>query len=178
MKVKQFTKVGRITKSQGLDGAVKVILNAPYEDIYNHFDHLFIWEEGQMLPLFIDTVEMDGSGQLQIIFEDIDNPQDAANLSAREIFQDTARLGLLGHYAEVQQNLEELTSLQGLLIIDPQLSTQVKIEEIIEYPHQLMAVIQYNDQERLLPLDRSFIVSIDREKGTVNTQFPEGLFDL
>lgn len=53
-----------------------------------------------------------------------------------------------------------------------------EIDEVIEQPHQILAVIKMNQKDVLIPLHRDTLKEIDHKKGEVYVELPEGLLDI
>jgi 16S rRNA processing protein RimM len=53
-----------------------------------------------------------------------------------------------------------------------------KIQQVLEMPGQMMAVLEHHGREVMIPLNEAFVIKIDRKKKTVLFEIPEGLMDL
>ena len=53
-----------------------------------------------------------------------------------------------------------------------------KVERVEEFPQQLMAVISIDGSEKLIPLNESLIVELDRKNKMIRMNIPEGLFEI
>lgn len=53
-----------------------------------------------------------------------------------------------------------------------------EIEEVIEQPHQVLAVIKRNGKDVLIPLHEDTLKEIDHKNGEVYAELPEGLLDI
>ena len=171
-------QVGQIRKGHGLDGLVKMTLRTEFQHVTEQVDHFFIENNGQKLPLFIESYEQEGH-DLIIKFEDIDNPQDATQLAAKAVFMDKAVLSRLIDYTSQEKDLPfDPADLIGYMIKDVNMEAEIEILDVYEYPQQLMANVSIDGKEILLPLSDNLISSIDHDKKLINTEFPEGIFEL
>lgn len=178
MAIKEYVPIGQFVKSHGLIGVLRVGLKPGIEVILNDLNCIFIREGGQMLPLFLEYIEVIGTDYAFKI-EDIDQPQDASQLAAREIFVDKTWLSSQPSYQPAAYiNSLDLQDMVGFSIIDVALSEPLIIDDIQEFPQQIMAIVTFNSREIFLPLSDSFIVRIDHKQKKIWTEFPEGIFDL
>jgi len=176
--LKEFLQVGQIRKGHGLDGLLKMTLRPEFQHVTDQIDHFFVEDNGQKLPLFIEYYEQEG-GDLIIKFEDIDNPQDATQLAAKALFMDKAVLAKLIDYTTKEKDLPfDYADLIGYKILDITMKEELEILDIYEYPQQIMANIEINGKEILLPLSDNLIKKIDHGKKVITTEFPEGIFEL
>ena len=177
-KLKEYLQVGQIRKSHGLDGLIKMTLKADFTHVIDKTDHFFIEENGQKLPLFIEKQVFDGQDYI-VKFEDIDNPQDATQLSAKAIFMDKAVLEKLIDYKSKEKDLPfDITDLIGYVIKDNSLEDNLEIIDIQQFPRQVMATVELNGKEMFLPLSDELIALIDHNTKLISTAYPEGIFDL
>lgn len=170
--------MGQIRKGHGLEGHVKMTLKPEFQHVTDSIDHFFVEDNGQKLPLFIEYYEQEG-GDLIIKFEDIDNPQDATQLSAKAVFMDKKVLAGLIDYASKEKDLPfDYADLIGYKILDNNQSEGIEILDVYEYPQQIMANVEIDGKEILLPLSDELITKIDHDKKQIHTEFPEGIFEL
>ncbi|HEU0064865.1 MAG TPA: 16S rRNA processing protein RimM, partial [Flavisolibacter sp.] len=52
------------------------------------------------------------------------------------------------------------------------------VKEVIEQPHQVLCVIDYNDKEVYIPLHEETIKKIDKKKQQVIVALPPGLLEI
>ena len=177
-RLKEFLQVGQIRKGHGLDGLIKMTFKSEFEHVIEKVDHFFIEDNGQKLPLFIETYGNDGQDYI-VKFEDIDNPQDATQLAAKAIFMDKAVLAQLIDYKSKEKDLPfDPTDLIGYYIKDHLLEEVMEIIDVQQFPQQIMATVELNGKEMYLPLPDDLIEVIDHETKLIKTSYPEGIFDL
>ena len=90
-------------------------------------------------------------------------------LRSADILPDEARTIIIepGYERFTGYNIEDAT--HGLV---------GKIDEVIEMPQQMMAVVVYRGREILIPLNEQFIVTADEEQSVLHMDLPDGLLDL
>ena len=78
-------------------------------------------------------------------------------------------------YMAQSQNWDNMI---GYKISDITTNTIHVILELREFPQQIMAVINTDKKELLVPLNDEFIDDIDHDKRIIQMSLPEGLLDL
>jgi len=168
-----YYKVGKILKTHGLKGTLKV-----------RFDELFFSQIIQLKAIFIDNKKglepfiikdcsalHDGSYWLNL--EEIDNVDLAKPLSNKDIYMRAADLSC---YDEEGNFL--LPFAIGFQVLGNRNKQLGEIIDVIDSGHQFLAKINLNGREVLLPLIEAFIQHIDVENRTVKMKLPEGLLDI
>ena len=76
------------------------------------------------------------------------------------------------------QEISSFDQLVGFVIIDEIVGRVGTIEEVVEYPQQELAVVQYKGREVMIPLHEQLIESIDPKGRVIKMTLPEGLVDV
>ena len=63
-------------------------------------------------------------------------------------------------------------------ILDEKTNATYRIKRTEEYPQQLMAVIEHDGKEVLIPMHEQLIVDIERKSKVIRMNIPEGLLSL
>ncbi len=66
----------------------------------------------------------------------------------------------------------------GLTVMDKAKGNIGIIEDVLQFPQQKIAQINFNSTEILVPVNPHFIISIDSENKILNVDLPEGLVDV
>lgn len=170
-----YTLIGHTSKTHGIAGELGLKIEEQYQEDVIQVDVLFLSIHGKPLPYFVEEIRH--TDKLLVKLEDIDTKEAAQPLVAKEIYlRDTDLI------PEEQKQPIETGLVYGHLaqykIIAVETGPVGVIEEVLEYPQQEMAVVQYKGQEILLPLNEQFIVTIDETKKEVTMEFPAGLLNL
>ncbi len=166
------THIGYIGKAHGLEGRLKLVSEDAYLEDFTYLEVIFAEEKGGLVPYFIEDINFKGVPPL-IKFEDINTREQATKLANKKIYARNSDL----------QEREEKSPLQygayiGYTLHDEQLGELGKIEDIQAFPQQEIAFFQYNNEEKLIPLNDSLIISVDEEKQLIIVNLPEGLLDI
>ncbi len=170
MATPNIVKVGRLLKPHGLQGEIKVVFEDYTEESIVENGILFIKEAGSFVPYKIKQVR--GGGSAIMILFGINDRTAATRLSNKSIFADANKI------EAAEPDELEYEFLKGFDLIDKTFGSVGSIEDVLEYPQQEMALIQFQGSDILIPLNESFIQTIDQDKQTVLVQLPEGLLDL
>jgi 16S rRNA processing protein RimM len=170
----KLIKIGATQNPHGLKGELKVFIEEEYEDDFHNTDTVFLVYAGKSVPYFVESVR--GGNAMIVKFEGIDSIEAATRIAKKPL--EIRESDRIPEEERVVEMVESFDFLEGYTIIDVSLGQIAVIEEVIEMPQQEMAVIQYNNNERLVPLNDRLIVSIDDKTKTITMDLPEGLLDL
>lgn len=169
-----YTKVGFTQKSHGVKGEIKIKIHPEYIENVVDSDMVFIDQGGKKIPYFLESIR--GNGKLFIAkFEDVDSPEKAKRISSCELLLPDSAV------AEVQEEPEtelEFGYVAGYLLEDKDGVRIGKIEEVLDYPQQEMALVVKENKEILIPLHRNNIIEVDEKKQTIRVDIPDGLLEL
>ncbi|NUN99427.1 MAG: 16S rRNA processing protein RimM [Saprospiraceae bacterium] len=169
-----MVKIGRIGKAHGISGELKAFVEDAYWEDFLNAEILFLEIRGQHLPYFIEDIRSGNAVLLKL--EDLNTREDAQMLHGKDIYlrkedilPDEARTII------IEPGFERYT---GYNIEDEANGLIGKIEEVIEMPQQMMAVVVYRGREILIPLNEQFIVRADTGQSVLHMNLPDGLLDL
>lgn len=169
-----MVKIGRVGKAHGLLGEVKAFVEDAYWEDFLNAEIIFLEIKGQHLPYFVEDVR--AGNAVLVKLEDLNTREDAQMLNGKDIYlrsedilPDEARTIIIepGYERYTGYNIED--AVQGFV---------GKIEEVIEMPQQMMAVVVFRGREILIPLNEQFIVTADTEQSVLHMDLPDGLLDL
>lgn len=169
--MEEYIKVGRIGKVHGLKGELKLMVEDQFLMDVMQIEALFVEERGKKTPYFVDYLR--GKGSLILKLEDVENREAGALLTGKDVYARSEEI-------TVEEEIEDNTIygyLLGYTIIDAELGKLGNIESIEEYPQQEMALLTYNEQAFLIPLNEAFIERINESEQVVYMDLPEGLLE-
>ncbi len=167
-----YIQIGRVSKTHGIDGALKLKINERYFDDFAEAEVLFVELAGKHVPYFVE--EMRGGLDPIVKFEDLDQREEAQKLSGKVLYLRESDLLPM----EEESALEQFERYQGYTLVDETLGEIGPIDEIMEMPGQYMAACQYQGREVLIPLNKVFIKGVDVGQQVLKMDLPEGLLDL
>lgn len=167
-----MVSIGFCKKPHGIGGELKVQIEAEYLEDFLHAEVIFIEMGGKQVPYFVENIR--SGNEILIKLEDVNSREAASPLAAKEIF---LREKDLSPEEEDEEDFDYQDFI-GFQIIDTEAGMIGEIENIIEYPQQMMAVLQYQGREILIPLHENLIHDINIEDQTLLMNLPIGLLDL
>lgn len=173
--MQNYTLIGKTRKSYGIKGEMKLHINEEFlEDIFN-LKVVFLKISGKQVPYFVESVRTGNA--LLIKFEDINSPEETNAITSKEIYARTDDL------IPEEERMFEVEGLEfekylGYLIIDSEKGRVGAIKEVVEYPQQEMAVVEFEEREILIPLNKKLIASVNETKKELILNLPDGLLEL
>lgn len=163
--------LGRITGTHGVQGAIICHLDVDDTGKYKKMESLFIEINKQLVPFFVSKTTLRSSEAI-INLEDVKSIEDARELVGKSVFLPLTFLPPLKgdkfYYHE----------LRGFLVVDNTLGELGLINEVLEFPHQVIAGMIYKEKEVLFPVNDRFFVKIDHDAKRFYVDLPEGLVDI
>ena len=170
----KYVTIGYTKKAYGVKGQVKVVVEDRFLEDFVKSDFVFMDLLGKPAPFFIETIE--DMGDLLLKVEEIDTPQQANDIVAKNIY--LREKDLSNPIVEEPESDLEFSDLVGFLLADVEQGDIGTIKEIQEFPQQEIAVVEFEGKEIFIPLHEKLFTSIDEEGKKITLQLPEGLFDL
>lgn len=168
-----FTPIGKIKKSHGLKGELRVHIEDQFLPDFNKAKVIFLGNERSCIPYFILN---HGSGSNFIIkLEDVDSKEAAEAIGKQEILLPESNLTI----AEVEVSIEEEGN--NFLIGYELWNEDQAVGEILridEYPQQDMIICLVDNREILIPLHPALVVDLDEENKVLSMAIPDGLLEL
>ncbi len=166
-----YNSIGKIVASFGVKGDLILQHHLGKKTSLKGLEALFVeMIKGEMLPYFIQSAKIKSEDEIYLKLEGVDTKEAAQQLRQKEIWL-TEEVFL--KYAAKSSIL----SLLGYRLIDDGVDRGA-ILEIIEQPHQMLARIDLQGKEALIPLHGQTLDKIDKKKKEVHVVLPDGLLDV
>ncbi len=169
----QFVEVGFVRKAHGYKGEVKIAVEEPFEEDILNSPFLFIGMDGFMVPFKINSVNT--TKDIIIRFDRMDSSSETERIIGKNLF-------LLEHdIIHAKEHLGNQNLVNKFIdyqIHDKQSNATFSINDIREFPQQIMAVIELKGRELLVPFNDEFIERIDERRKVIYMDLPEGLLEL
>lgn len=172
-----YINIGKTKKVHGTRGDLRLqILEERVEDFMNS-DVVFLELNGKQVPFFIAEFTVKGTPMVR--FEDINSREEALPLTAKKMFlRQTDLLADDQRTLEVVDDSLKYSRYVGYKIVDITSGEVGLIKEIIEYPQQEMAEVDYKEKEIMIPMNAALIEKIDDKSRMIVMDLPEGMLDL
>ncbi|MFN8355784.1 MAG: ribosome maturation factor RimM [Spirosomataceae bacterium] len=164
-------ELGRIIKTHGLKGELGVFLDVDYPDEYEEIDSLFIEVKGQLVPYFIEEIQIRGNKAI-VKFEDINTWEQAKPLVGLTLYLTLDNLPKLEDGQFFYHEIMQAT------VVDTQLGALGKVEDVYQVINQDIIVMTYQGKEVLIPVNDHTIGTFDRTLHQLHVNLPEGLLDV
>ncbi|SEN24526.1 16S rRNA processing protein RimM [bacterium A37T11] len=171
MDIHDSFSIGYISKTRGLKGELQVFFEEEdYQDL--DLDVIFIDIDRRLVPFFVSSSKLHDNRTGYFFLEDVDHVDKAKALVRHTVY--------LPNSKKPVRDADDfrITDLKGYLVKDKNHGELGEIIEVHQYPQHDVAAISYKFRELLIPLNDSFIISINKEEGILETDLPEGLVEL
>jgi 16S rRNA processing protein RimM len=163
------TWVGSITGNYGVKGQLKIVLDTDIKNLEKG-TWLFLEIQKKPVPFFIEETLGQDKGYV-VKLKGIDTPE-----QGREYFN--LSVGVQENNL-VEPKTNDLLQLIDYKIIDANSKREIGlIEDIYDNSAHLLAKVNYQENELLIPLHNELVIDINEWDKEITLQLPEGLIDL
>ncbi len=170
--MEDIINIGYTQKVYGLDGRLKIKIEAQYIEDFVDCGVLFLEVNGKPLPYFIEEISVLGKQQLLLKLEDVNDRETANTLTSKSISIRSIDIVQTEKVQEGNKTYIDYT------IIDKEQGIVGKITSVEEFPQQEMAFLKHKGKEILIPLNDDFIIKIDSTQKEILMDLPLGLLEL
>jgi 16S rRNA processing protein RimM len=170
MKQSECYLLGKVQKLYSYKGAVWLYLDVDNPAEYAEMDSLFIEQNGQLVPYFIENISLK-TNQALVKFEGIDTQEAAQNLLSCPLY---LPLEVLPDLDEDNFYLHEVV---GFDVIDTKKGLLGKIANIYTMSHTNLIAMEYQEKEVLIPIQDDIVGKADKVKKTLQVNLPDGLLE-
>jgi 16S rRNA processing protein RimM len=165
----QFVKVGKILKSKGFDGTMRVAFD--YDLLEDSFKALFLEKKGVYSPYLIEKLDFDGESAL-VKFTKIKSKEETSGLNQMELF-------LPEHIAEQCFEIVDWEDYMEYTVYDKK-TMLGQVIEIYETKAQTTLEVKLEGLEKtvLIPFVKDWILNEDEDNRILYFELPEGLLDI
>lgn len=163
--------IGYISKTRGLKGELQLFFEFDeYQAL--EFDVLFLEIDKKLVPFFVDSYKPQSNKTAFLFLEDIDHIDKSQPLVRKKAYLPISQM------PERDPDDFRITDLKGFIVRDLNHGELGEITEIHEYPQQHIAVVPYQGNELMFPLNEDLILAIDQESNSIEVELPDGLLDV
>ena len=161
--------LGLLTRPFGVEGEIRLQLDEEIESI-DSVDVVFVEEGDGYLPWFLTSIRDHRDEAIRIGLEGIESPEKAREICGRKVRAKRSDVTLLQANASADWIGFELSDQDGKLL--------GKVKDIVEMPHQALAVIEYEGKSVLIPLVDDTLMEVNEVENRLQVFIAEGLLDL
>lgn len=166
-----YLRLGKLVAIHGLNGELLLKHNLGKKSALKDLKAVFTEQPNKsFLPWFIVKTKIKSAEETYISLETISDREQAKKLLQKELWipeEEFKRLSVKS----------SPVNLLGYTIIHDKKSLG-EILELIEQPHQLLARIEVNKKEVLIPINENFLKKTDHQKKELILELPEGLLEV
>jgi 16S rRNA processing protein RimM len=164
-----YISVGILRKPHGLSGAFSFVLTRELKSLKKHPPHFFLEVRGAYIPYFVSKIDLKDMMGGYINFEDVTQIEDARALVNSELYLDEKAVSTF-----FKKAADEYGFLIGYTAYDKEAELG-PVSGILSHPAQILAEIQVNGEEVLIPIVDDLVIDIDKKKKRIIFDVPEGL---
>ncbi|MEM1320435.1 MAG: ribosome maturation factor RimM [Bacteroidota bacterium] len=170
-----YITIGKTGKTHGVQGELKVHIEEEYLEDFARAEVLYLSINGKPIPYFVEGLR---SAAIPLVrLDEVETKEAAQRLVGKDILLPEEQL-LKEEEREWEVETLEFEFLSGYRLFEVERGEIGTIEEVVEFPQQEMAVVNYEGRELFIPLNEQLIEQIDEGKRTIHLRLPEGLLDL
>jgi len=166
-----LVKVGKLLKPFGVDGCIRYDVKDQHLEDLQKAEVLFLSQSDGNIPYFVETFHKSNPPTVQ--FEDVGSKELAAKLSHSEIYLRATDITISVAAGDQGSALQSIAGFE-VFNLGESIGT---IEEVVEYPQQLMALVSSADYQVLIPLVDEYIDDLKVDKRVIMCTLPEGLVE-
>ena len=170
--ITDFFLLGKTLKSHGTGGHLRLMVEDKFKPYFQKGTFVFLDLDGSKVPFEVSYAD-DGQHFVMGLAE-VEDKDTSDLLAGKEIWVD-ATLVKARHRLSPRNTKGKWDK---YAIHDTETGLVFPILRTEEYPQQLMAVIESNGREILIPLHEDLISSIDHGQNRLYLAIPDGLLDL
>lgn len=173
MKRDELFQLGKIVRTFGSKGEVVIQLETDSPDRYRNLESVFININENLVPFFIEKLQLKLKDQATVKFFDIDSIDDTSLILNCSLFLPIELLPKLKG-----KNTFYFHEVTGYQVIDNQRGNIGNVKSVLELPQQALLEIDFNGKEILIPIADEIIKKVDKKLQTITIEAPEGLIDI
>jgi 16S rRNA processing protein RimM len=172
IKKEEVYKIGMFNKPHGIHGELQFTFN---DDIFDRVEaeYLVCLLDGIFVPFFIDDYRFRSDSTALVKLEGVDTAERARMFTNVEVYFPTK-------YVEEGTKPEELTwdFFVGFRVEEVHHGYLGEIIEVDNTTINTLFIVNYGDEELLIPAQEDFIVSMDQKHKVIILELPEGLINI
>lgn len=167
----EYFNIGRFVATFGLKGEVVLKHTLGKKTSLKGLAALFIEEKKEsFIPWFVESTKIKNEEELYVKLEGINTREQAIKVTQKQVWLPEA------DFKKYSSKSSPISFLGYEVVENDKVLGQIL--EVIEQPHQVLCRIDLNGKEAFIPLHEQTILRIDKKKGQVVVDLPEGLLEI
>ena len=167
-----MTLIGKITSAHGVKGDIILSHQLPLDFDTDLLDAIMIeLNPKSYIPFFIKEKKETHDDEMILTLEEIDNREEAKKILNKNVFASpTLKIEI--------NNGNQWTDLIGFRLYDQNKLDIGKIEDVYINGQQILLVVQYKNDEILVPISDELILENDSKQKKITLEIADGLLEL
>lgn len=163
--------LGKIFRTHGIKGHLILYLDSREQLNFKKIKSLFIESDKQLKEFKLKEITVTPPN-VRFSLDEIDTMTKAEALLKKDVY---LPVGVLPKRKKNEFHFEDLINAK---VIDAEKGELGLINQILNYPQQTLAQVNYQGSEILFPLTENFIEKFSKEENTLYVNLPDGLIEL
>lgn len=164
--------LGHIARIHGFKGEVSIKLDVDDPNSYKKLESVFIEINDKLVPFFIDKIDIRDKGFAIVKLNGVDTEEKAQNLLHSPLYLP------LNFLPPLKGNKFYYHEVEGFKVIDKVKGDVGVLRQVLDYPHQAILQVIFNEKEILIPITDEIINRVDRLNKVIEITAPEGLIEF
>lgn len=147
-------------------------LDVDFPEDYEEMDSVFIEIKGELVPYFVEDINIQKQSRAIVQLEEIDTMEKAQSLVGSALYLP------LDSLEELEDDQFYFHEIKDFKVIDQNLGLLGTVREVYSVSTQNLIALDYNGAEVLIPIVDTIVLKADREKNEVLVNLPEGLLEV
>lgn len=164
--------LGYIVRTHGTAGNVVIYLDVDYPDDYEDLETVYIEIKGELVPYFIEDINLQKQSNAIVTFEDVDTIVKAQALVGSSLYLPLENLQELGddefYYHEIK----------GFKVVDETKGELGIVREVYSLNGQDLIAMDCQGSEVLIPTANDIVIKADKGTKSLLVKLPEGLLEV
>jgi len=174
MNIDTCIRIGRVIKSHGVKGEVRVDLELKNPEIYKDQESVYVEIDGKLVPFFIEELRIDGTSVI-IKFEGMNRIEDINLILNRSVYLE--KMDLTDEDTSILKVATHESMVKGFEVNDVRFGLLGIVEGVEEGPQDRL-IVQGERGEILIPVCEPIIKEIDTRRQKIRVDLPEGFLDI
>jgi len=169
-----FIKIGILTKTHNFSGKFLLKLNSDFFGKKIAPKWLFFDIEEGLVPFKVLTIKEKDDVSWIVKIDGINSEKTLQQYKGLSVYINPEDIS----YSTDYENDRNVFELINYTVYDKKYGNLGKVQKIIDIQQNPLISLTYNEKEILIPMQKDFIISFDKNNREIHIKVPEGLIEL
>jgi 16S rRNA processing protein RimM len=165
-------ELGHVVKALGTKGENVILLDVDEPQAYDQMESVFVEDNGNLVPFFIEHFQLQEKGFARVKFEEIEDRVSAEALNGSKLFLPLQALPAL------ESDQFYYHDVVGYQVKDQEKGMLGVVESFVMAGNQDLMIMTYKEKEVLIPVMDEIILKAEHEAKIIEVKLPDGLLEL